>query len=160
MQRDVTMACILVHGSYHARMRNVLALIPVLLVVGACASKGSSDDTVAAAEAAAATSSAPTASAAPPQWQLLRQQYTECAKAKAEAGAAGSASTQKVVAEALQGCKSELDTMRTAFRTYLDDKNGSRMARQASDRVSRDTEDKVRGWLLRHVEYQRAVAGR
>lgn len=142
-------------------MRNVLALIPALLLVGACASKPPAEEVVADAEAAAATQ---TANAAPPQWQLLRQQYTDCAKSKAEAGAAGSGTTQKVVADALRACQSDLDAVRTSFRQYLDEQmvsaHGKRSARQASDRLGRDTEDKVRAYLLRHVEYQRAVAAR
>lgn len=65
-------------------MPKVLALIPAILLVGACASHAPSDQQAAAAATAAAAESQ-AASGPPPEWQKKRQQYTDCAREKAEA---------------------------------------------------------------------------
>lgn len=144
-------------------MPKVLALIPAILLVGACASHAPSDQQAAAAATATAAESQ-AASGPPPEWQKKRQQYTDCAREKAEARSAKPGTTQAVVNDALRDCRGELDAVRTSFREYLDGQmssaHGKRSARQAADRVGRDTEDKVRAYLLRHVEYHRAVAAR
>ena len=144
-------------------MPKVLALIPAILLVGACASHAPSDQQAAAAATAAAAESQ-AASGPPPEWQKKRQQYTDCAREKAEARSAKPGTTQAVVNDALRDCRGELDAVRTSFREYLDGQmssaHGKRSARQAADRVGRDTEDNVRAYLLRHVEYHRAVAAR
>ncbi|KJK24565.1 hypothetical protein UB46_09750 [Burkholderiaceae bacterium 16] len=129
-------------------MKSVLALIPVTLLAAACASHAPAD---------------PQASAeANEQWQSLRAAYTTCAKDKADAGMAGRASAQDLAASSLKACQPQLDAMRTAFREYLDAQmvsaHGRDGARQAADRVSRDTEAKTRNYLVRYVERERYTA--
>ncbi|MGE8366068.1 hypothetical protein AB4156_02300 [Cupriavidus sp. 2MCAB6] len=129
-------------------MKSVLALIPVTLLAAACASHAPAD---------------PQASAeANEQWQSLRAAYTTCAKDQADAGMSGRASAQDLAASALKACQPRLDAMRTAFREYLDaqmvSSHGRDGARQAADRVSRDTEAKTRNYLVRYVERERYTA--
>ncbi|MDF3836932.1 hypothetical protein P3W85_28860 [Cupriavidus basilensis] len=126
-------------------MKFVLALIPATLLAAACASHTPADPQA--------------ASDANAQWQSLRADYSTCAKDQTDAGVAGAASPQDLVGTALKACQPRLDAMRTAFRQYLDaqmvSSHGRDSARQAADRVSRDTEAKTRNYLLRYVERER-----
>ncbi|CAG9176711.1 hypothetical protein CURE108131_06950 [Cupriavidus respiraculi] len=146
-------------------MQKALALAPVLLLLAACASQAPTNGE-AAAEAAqdAATAQAAVASAQPAEWQMLRQRYTLCTKEKAEAGARGSDNTQKVAAAAMKSCREELEAVRSSFRDYLNaqmvSSHGRASAKQATERMIRDTEDKTRAYLVKHVEYERAVTAR
>ncbi|MGT2492911.1 hypothetical protein ACU4GD_26430 [Cupriavidus basilensis] len=97
------------------------------------------------------------------QWQSLRAAYTTCAKDQADAGMSRPRlAAQDLAASALKACQPRLDAMRTAFREYLDaqmvSSHGRDGARQAADRVSRDTEAKTRNYLVRYVERERYTA--
>lgn len=146
-------------------MTRYLSLLSVCLLATACASNQPSGESANGAmpDVAAAVAEAPAAQVA--EWQSLRQKYTACATEKAEAGLSASGNSQSVAATAMKACKGDLEAMRTSFRKYLDSQmsssHGKTSARQAADRVGRDTEDKTRAYLVRHVEYKRAVlAGR
>ncbi|MGO4328888.1 hypothetical protein AB4Z48_21860 [Cupriavidus sp. 2TAF22] len=127
-------------------LKSSFVLIPVTLLAAACASHSPAPDPQAAGEANA-------------QWQSLRADYTACAKGQTDAGLSGSASPQDLAGAALKACQPKLDAMRSAFREYLDAQmvsaHGRDGARQAADRVSRDTEAKTRSYLVRYVEVER-----
>ncbi|WP_020204273.1 MULTISPECIES: hypothetical protein [Cupriavidus] len=131
-------------------MKSVLALIPVTLLAAACASRPPAADPQAQEQANA-------------QWQSLRADYTNCAREQADAGLPGRGSPQDLAGAALKACQSRLDAMRGAFRDYLDaqmvSSHGHDSARQAADRLSRDTEAKTRTYLVRYVERERYNAG-
>jgi hypothetical protein len=128
-------------------MKSVLALIPVTLLAAACASHAPDPQAV---------------SEANEQWQSLRATYTACAKEQADAGMASRVSAQDLAGSALKACQPGLDAMRTAFRQYLDTQmvsaHGRDSARQAADRVGRDTEAKTRDYLVHYVERERYLA--
>ncbi|MGY8525840.1 hypothetical protein [Paracidovorax citrulli] len=146
-------------------MRYVPALTFAALLLSACASSPPKTGE-AAVEAAATTNVAPGTggSAIAPEWQQRREKYTACATDKASSAMTSSESAQRIAAEAVKACSGELDAVRTSFRDYLNaqmvSSHGKRSAQQAAERLGRDTEDKVRAYLVRHVEYERSLSAR
>lgn len=91
-----------------------------------------------------------------------RAQYMDCVQRRADAAVAGSDPTKTVVTAALDACESQLSTMHDAFRDYLGaqmvSSHGKTSARQAADRVTKDTREKARVYLTGYVDYTRYQA--
>lgn len=135
----------------YARLYSPLA---VLALLGACASHPQSDATGATDATSAAT--------ADNGWQALRAKYMDCTQRRAAEGISGTASTKAVVSSALDACEGELSAMHDAFRDYLGaqmvSSHGKTGARQAADRVTKDTREKARVYLTGYVDHERYVA--
>lgn len=134
-------------------MKKLLIALPLALLA-ACASQPStgpaSETTNAAASAATADSSG---------WQALRAKYMDCVKEKADDNLSSKGQSKDVANAALAACQSDLNAMHDSFRSYLDGQmssaHGKNSARQAAARVTADTRDKARNYLVRYVENQR-----
>jgi hypothetical protein len=134
------------------------ALLAPLALLGACASTSppsASAQQQATAEAAGATS--PDSG-----WLALRAKYMDCVQHQADAGMSGNGQTKAVVAAALDACAGELQTMHDAFRDYLSaemvSSHGKAGARHAADRVTKDTREKARVYLMGYVDHERYLA--
>ncbi len=138
-----------------ALYRPALAL---LVLLGACASPSQQQpaDTANATNAPAATANADNG------WQALRAKYMDCVQRRADDGVPGNTQTKAVVSAALNACEGELTTMHDAFRDYLGaqmtSSHGKTGARQAADRVTKDTREKARVYLMSYVDHQRYLA--
>ncbi|SOZ36057.1 hypothetical protein [Cupriavidus neocaledonicus] len=134
-------------------MKKLLTALPLLLLA-ACASQppGASTD---------ATASAPAADAGS-EWQALRAKYMDCTQKKANDNLSAKGQSKDVADLALSACQPELDAMHQSFRSYLDaqmsSSHGKSSARQAAARVTSDTRDKARNYLVRYVERERYLA--
>lgn len=134
-------------------MKKLLAALPLLLLA-ACASQppAASADPEGSAAAADASSG----------WQALRAKYMDCTQKKASDNLSAKGQSKDVADLALSACQSELDAMHDAFRSYLDaqmsSSHGKSSARQAAARVTTDTRDKARSYLVRYVERERYLA--
>jgi hypothetical protein len=130
-----------------------LSILLVAVLLGACGSQPSAPDASAAANASANADNG---------WQALRARYMDCVQHRADDGIAGKAQTKEVVSSALAACNGELKAMHDAFGSYLDGQmvssHGKSGARQAADRVTTDTREKARSYLMRYVERERYVA--
>ncbi|KWR75715.1 hypothetical protein [Cupriavidus sp. IDO] len=95
-------------------------------------------------------------------WQSLRAKYMDCVQREADKNLSGKAQSKDVAAAALAACQADLTAMHDSFRTYLDAEmssaHGKASARQAADRVTNDTREKARNYLVRYVERERYVA--
>jgi hypothetical protein len=135
-------------------MKKFLTALPLALLA-ACASQppAASTDASAASAAAADASSG---------WQALRAKYMDCTQKKASDNLAAKGQSRDVAELALSACQPELDAMHDAFRNYLDaqmsSSHGKSSARQAAARVTTDTRDKARSYLVRYVERERYLA--
>ncbi|NUT17229.1 MAG: hypothetical protein HOQ33_22400 [Cupriavidus sp.] len=134
-------------------MKKFLTVLPLLLLA-ACASQppGASTDAAASAPAADAGS----------EWQALRAKYMDCTQKKANDNLSAKGQSKDVAELALSACQPELDAMHQSFRSYLDaqmsSSHGKSSARQAAARVTSDTRDKARNYLVRYVERERYLA--
>lgn len=137
-------------------MKKILTALP-LAFLAACAShpSGSSND----ADAAGAGSQSAVDSSG---WQALRAKYMDCVKQKADDNLSAKGQSKDVANAALAACQSDLDAMHDSFRTYLDGQmsssHGKNSARQAAERVTTDTREKARAYLVRYVERERYAA--
>ncbi|SOY49762.1 hypothetical protein [Cupriavidus taiwanensis] len=135
-------------------MKTFLTALPLasLVLLAACASQPPQ----ASADAAAATAADPSG------WQALRARYMDCTQKKANDNLSAKGQSKDVADLALAACQPELDAMHTAFRSYLDaqmsSSHGKSGARQAAARVTTDTRDKARSYLVRYVERERYLA--
>lgn len=140
--------------SIRPAMKKLLTALP-LAFLAACASQppGSPNDAN-AQELSAADAGG---------WQSLRAKYMDCAQKNATQNLAAKGQPKDVANMALQACQPELDAMHDAFRTYLDaqmsSSHGKSSARQAAARVTTDTREKARSYLVRYVERERYLAG-
>jgi len=134
-------------------MKKLLTALPLLLLA-ACASQPPG----ASADAAASAPAADTGS----EWQALRAKYMDCTQKKANDNLSAKGSSKDVADLALSACQPELDAMHQSFRSYLDGQmsssHGKSSARQAAARVTSDTRDKARNYLVRYVERERYLA--
>ncbi|NUO85846.1 MAG: hypothetical protein HOQ37_07075 [Cupriavidus sp.] len=134
-------------------MKKFLTVLPLLLLA-ACASQppGASTDAAASAPVADAGS----------EWQVLRAKYMDCTQKKANDNLSAKGQSKDVAELALSACQPELDAMHQSFRSYLDaqmsSSHGKSSARQAAARVTSDTRDKARNYLVRYVERERYLA--
>ncbi|SOY50663.1 putative lipoprotein [Cupriavidus taiwanensis] len=134
-------------------MKTFLTALPLILLA-ACSSQppGASTDAVASAQAADTGS----------EWQALRAKYMDCTQKKANENLSAKGQSRDVADLALSACQPELDAMHSAFRGYLDaqmsSSHGKSSARQAAARVTADTRDKARNYLVRYVERERYLA--
>ncbi|NSX12677.1 hypothetical protein HTY52_01085 [Cupriavidus taiwanensis] len=137
-------------------MKKLLTALPLLLLA-ACASQPPG----ATADAAAKAGSAAAADAGS-EWQALRAKYMDCTQKKANDNLSAKGHSKDVADLALSACQPELDAMHNAFRSYLDaqmsSSHGKSSARQAAARVTSDTRDKARNYLVRYVERERYLA--
>lgn len=136
-------------------MKKILTALP-LAFLAACASHPSdSSNDVAGTSAAASTDGSS-------GWQALRAKYMDCVKQKADDNLAAKGQSKDVANAALAACQSDLDAMHDSFRTYLDGQmsssHGKNSARQAAARVTTDTKEKARAYLVRYVERERYAA--
>ncbi|CAN7487076.1 hypothetical protein D9M68_85680 [compost metagenome] len=137
-------------------MKKLLTALP-LAFLAACAShpSGSSND---AGAAGAGSQSAVDSSG----WQALRAKYMDCAQKKANDNLSAKGQPKDVANLALAACEPELNAMHDSFRSYLDaqmsSSHGKSSARQAAARVTTDTREKARSYLVRYVERERYVA--
>lgn len=125
----------------------------LLALLGACASQPQQ-------QPADSTSAANTGSAAGADngWQALRAKYMDCVQRHADTGVPGTTQTKAVVSSALDACEGELKTMHDGFRDYLSAEMSPSGARKAADRVTKDTREKARVYLLSYVDHERYVA--
>ncbi|MCO4892168.1 hypothetical protein MKD50_22555 [Cupriavidus sp. WGtm5] len=134
-------------------MKKLLTALP-LLVLAACASQPPGASTDAAASATAADTGS--------EWQALRAKYMDCTQKKANDNLSAKGQSKDVADLALSACQPELDAMHQSFRSYLDSQmsssHGKSSARQAAARVTADTRDKARNYLVRYVERERYLA--
>ncbi|WP_042888130.1 hypothetical protein [Cupriavidus necator] len=134
-------------------MKKILTALP-LAFLAACASHPSGSSNDAAGTAAAAGDSS--------GWQALRAKYMDCVKQKADDNLSAKGQSKDVANAALAACQSDLDAMHDSFRTYLDGQmsssHGKNSARQAAERVTTDTREKARAYLVRYVERERYAA--
>lgn len=136
-------------------MKKLLVTVLPLALVAACGSHPPAADNDAAPAGAAVS--------APPfqvsEWQAQRARYMDCVKEKADANLSSKGTSRDVAAAAIDACQSQLDTMRDAFRAYLDaqmsSSHGKSSARDAAERVRIDTREKARAYLTKYVEYER-----
>lgn len=130
--------------------------LALLALLGACASP--SQQQPADPANAATTATAP----ADNGWQALRAKYMDCVQRHAADGVPGSAQAKAVVSSALSACEGELSAMHDAFRDYLGAEmvsaHGKSGARQAADRVTKDTREKARVYLTGYVDHERYLA--
>ncbi len=137
-------------------MKNALYAPPLALLVllGACTSPSQqqSVDPANAANVASADNG----------WQALRGKYMDCVQRHADEDVPGNTQTKAVVSAALDACKGELNAMHDAFHDYLDAQmvsaHGKSGARQAANRVTSDTREKARTYLMHYVDYERYLA--
>ncbi|BDB25468.1 hypothetical protein Tamer19_15000 [Cupriavidus sp. TA19] len=131
-------------------MKKLLTALPLALLA-ACASPPSPGPTADSTSAAATADSS--------GWQALRAKYMDCVKEKADDNLSSKGQSKDVANAALAACQSDLNAMHDAFRTYLDGQmsssHGKSSARQAAARVTADTRDKARNYLVRYVERER-----
>ncbi|WP_373378534.1 hypothetical protein [Cupriavidus nantongensis] len=134
-------------------MKKLLTALPLLLLA-ACASQPPGTSTDAAASAPAVDTGS--------EWQALRAKYMECTQKKANDNLSAKGQSKDVADLALSACQPELDAMHQSFRSYLDGQmsssHGKSSARQAAARVTSDTRDKARNYLVRYVERERYLA--
>lgn len=134
-------------------MKKLFTALPLILLA-ACASQPPGPSTDAAESAAPADASS--------GWQALRANYMDCTQKKANDNLSAKGQPKDVADLALAACQPELDAMHNAFRTYLDGQmsssHGKSSARQAAARVTTDTRDKARNYLVRYVERERYLA--
>ena len=134
-------------------MKILLTALPLVLLA-ACASQPPGASTDAAASAPAADTGS--------EWQALRAKYMDCTQKKASENLSAKGQSRDVADLALSACQPELDAMHSAFRGYLDaqmsSSHGKSSARQAAARVTSDTRDKARNYLVRYVERERYLA--
>ncbi|NOV27362.1 hypothetical protein E5S69_28075 [Cupriavidus necator] len=139
-------------------MKRLLTALPLtsLALLAACASQppGPSNDVSASASAAADPASG---------WQALRAKYMDCTQKQANDNLSAKGQSKDVADRALSACQPELEAMHDAFRGYLEaqmsSSHGKSSARQAAARVTTDTRDKARSYLVRYVERERYLAG-
>jgi len=128
----------------------------LLTLLGACASQSPSQQQPADSTSVASTTGADSG------WLALRAKYMDCVQRRADDGLSGSGQTKAVVASALNACEGELSTMHDAFRDYLSaqmvSSHGKSGARQAADRVTKDTREKARVYLMGYVDHERYLA--
>lgn len=127
--------------------------LALLALLGACASppqQQSADSS--------GTPNAVTAASADSGWQALRAKYMDCVQRHADTGVPGNTQTKAVVSSALDACEGELSTMHDGFRDYLSAQMSPSGARKAADRVTKDTREKARVYLLSYVNHQRYLA--
>ena len=125
--------------------------LALLAVLGACASQPQP------ADSSSTTSTSNTASANS-GWQALRAKYMDCVQRHADTAVPGSTQTKAVVSSALDACEGDLHTMHDGFRDYLSASMSSSGARKAADRVTKDTREKARVYLMGYVDHERYVA--
>ncbi|SOZ14208.1 putative lipoprotein [Cupriavidus taiwanensis] len=134
-------------------MKKLLTALPLLLLA-ACASQPPGASTDAAASAPVADTGS--------EWQALRAKYMDCTQKKANDNLSAKGQSRDVADLALSACQPELDAMHQSFRSYLDaqmsSSHGKSSARQAAARVTSDTRDKARNYLVRYVERERYLA--
>ncbi|MCO4864310.1 hypothetical protein MKD38_21740 [Cupriavidus sp. WGlv3] len=134
-------------------MKKLLTALPLLLLA-ACASQPPGISTDAAASAPAADTGS--------EWQTLRAKYMDCTQKKANDNLSAKGQSKDVADLALSACQPELDAMHQSFRSYLNaqmsSSHGKSSARQAAARVTSDTRDKARNYLVRYVERERYLA--
>jgi len=133
-------------------MKKIILALP-LAFLAACASHQPTDSGTGTGTAATAESSG---------WQSLRAKYMDCVQHEADKNLAGKAQSKDVAASALASCQSDLTAMHDSFRDYLDAQmssaHGKASARQAADRVTNDTREKARNYLVRYVDRERYTA--
>lgn len=128
----------------------------LLALLGACGS--------APQQPSADTSSAPNptavagATSADSGWLALRAKYMDCVQRRASDGVPGTTQTKAVVSSALDACEGELSAMHDGFRDYLGAQMSSSGARKAADRVTKDTREKARVYLMGYVDHERYLA--
>jgi len=127
----------------------------LLALLGACASQPQPQPQ--SADAASAATAASTASA-DNGWQALRAKYMACVQRRADDGVPGTTQTKALVSSALGACEGELSAMHDAFRDYLGASMSSSGARKASERVTTDTREKARAYLMTYVDHERYLA--
>ena len=125
----------------------------LLALLGACASHPPEQPV----DSTSTTASAATTSA-DNGWQALRANYMACVQRHADAGVPGTTQTKAVVSSALDACEGELRTMHDGFRDHLSASMSSSGARKAADRVTADTRDKARVYLMGYVDHERYLA--
>lgn len=131
-------------------MKKALCISPslvLLALLGACASHPQQQSADSSSTASAADG-----------WQALRAKYMDCVQRHADEGVPGNTQTQAVVSSALKACEGELSTMHDGFRDYLSAEMSPSGARRAADRVTKDTREKARVYLLSYVDHERYVA--
>ncbi|AQV95575.1 hypothetical protein BJN34_16975 [Cupriavidus necator] len=130
-------------------MKKLLTALPLALLA-ACASQPPVSSNDAGADLSAVDASG---------WQALRAKYMDCAQKKANDNLSAKGQPKDVADQALRACQPELDAMHDAFRNYLDaqmsSSHGKSSARQAAARVTTDTREKARSYLVRYVERER-----
>ncbi|MCO5401201.1 hypothetical protein [Ralstonia soli] len=124
----------------------------LLALLGACASHPQQP-----ADSSSTANAADTANAGS-GWQALRAKYMDCVQRHADDGVPGNTQTKAVVSTALNACEGELTTMHDGFRDYLSAEMSPSGARKASDRVTKDTREKARVYLMGYVDHARYVA--
>ncbi|MGN7103139.1 hypothetical protein ACTHR6_16140 [Ralstonia holmesii] len=125
----------------------------LLALLGACASHPQQQPADSTSAAAAATDAS-----ADNGWQVLRANYMACVQRQADSGVPGTTQTKAVVASALDACEGDLRTMHDGFRDHLSASMSSSGARKAADRVTKDTRDKARVYLMGYVDHERYLA--
>lgn len=134
-------------------MKKLLIALPLALLA-ACASQPPVPSSDASAEAQPAVD--------PGSWQALRAKYMDCVQKKANDNLSAKGQPKDVADLALSACQPELDAMHDSFRGYLDaqmsSSHGKNSARQAAARVTTDTREKARSYLVRYVERERYLA--
>jgi DnaJ-domain-containing protein 1 len=134
-------------------MKKLLTALPLALLA-ACASHPSGPSGDAGADSLSAVDAN--------GWQALRAKYMDCVQKKANDNLSAKGQSKDVADLALSACQPELDAMHESFRTYLDaqmsSSHGKSSARQAAARVTTDTREKARSYLVRYVERERYLA--
>ncbi|WP_432258251.1 hypothetical protein [Cupriavidus sp. TMH.W2] len=134
-------------------MKKLLTVLPLALLA-ACASQPPGSPTDAGADALSVADAS--------GWQALRAKYMDCVQRKANDNLSAKGQSRDVADLALSACQPELDAMHNAFRSYLDaqmsSSHGKSSARQAAARVTTDTREKARSYLVRYVERERYLA--
>jgi hypothetical protein len=145
-------------------MKRALYASPLVLLalLGACGSPAPSQLQSADSSSVANTASTTGTASADAGWMALRAKYMDCVQRHADDGVPGNAQSKAVASSALDACKGELQVMHDAFRDYLNaqmvSSHGKSGARQAADRVTTDTREKARAYLVRYVDYERYQA--
>ncbi|RDK06818.1 hypothetical protein [Cupriavidus lacunae] len=133
-------------------MKKLLTALPLALLA-ACASQPPVSSNDAGADLSAVDASG---------WQALRAKYMDCVQKKANDNLSAKGQPKDVADLALSACQPELDAMHASFRGYLDaqmsSSHGKSSARQAAARVTTDTREKARSYLVRYVERERYLA--